>query len=113
MTKNNENIAKIDIKGFYDLCNRLKELEEENEQLKANNQLMADELTYFKELAADYEDEINVLKRQNEALKLRCSDYSLKIGKLESEIADMKFTRKYLTSEEAGRMFAQELLGGA
>ena len=46
------------------------------------------------------------------ALKMRCSDYSQRIIELESEIADMKFTRKYLTSEEAGKRFAQELLGG-
>ena len=52
------------------------------------------------------------LRKQNRALKLRCSDYSLRISKLESEIADMKFTRKYLTSEDAGRQFARELLGG-
>ena len=56
--------------------------------------------------------ENDFLQKQNRALKLRCSDYSLRISKLESEIADMKFTRKYLTSEEAGRQFAQELLGG-
>ena len=53
------------------------------------------------------------LQRQNNALKIRCSDYCLKTQKLEGEIADMRFTRKYLTSEEAGRRFAQELLGGA
>jgi hypothetical protein len=47
------------------------------------------------------------------ALKMRCSDYSKKICELESEIADMRFTHKYLTSEEAGRKFAEELLGGA
>ena len=45
------------------------------------------------------------------ALKMRCSDYSQRIIELESEIADMKFTRKYLTSEEAGKAFARELLG--
>jgi hypothetical protein len=56
-------------------------------------------------------DENYFLKRQNNALKIRCSDYSLRIGELETEIADMKFTRKYLTSEEAGRAFARELLG--
>ena len=56
-------------------------------------------------------DENYFLKRQNSALKLRCSDYSLRIGKLETEIADMKFTQKMLNSEEAGRAFARELLG--
>ena len=114
MTKNIENTlkyAKIEVTGFQDLCRKLGESEEENKQLRQDNKVLGGELTYFKELAADYEDEINFLKRQNEALKLRCSNYSLRIGELETEIADMKFTRKYLTSEEAGRAFARELLG--
>lgn len=85
MTENNENIAKIDIKGFYDLCNRLKELETENKQLKQDNKILGNELTYFKEYSAD----------------------------LEAEINDMKATRKYLTAEKAGKAFAQSLLGGA
>ena len=67
-------------------------LKEENQSLKIDN---------------------DFLKRQNSALKLRCSKYSITITELESEIADMRFTRKYLTSEEAGKAFAQELLGGA
>lgn len=67
-------------------------LREENESLKLDN---------------------DFLQRQNNALKMRCSKYCLQVRDLESEIADMKFTRKYLTSEEAGRRFAQELLGGA
>ena len=58
-------------------------------------------------------DENYFLKRQNNALKLRCSKYSLEIRDLESEIADMRFTRKYLTSEEAGRQLARELTGRA
>ena len=45
------------------------------------------------------------------ALKLRCSELSERNMELESEVADMKFTRNYLTSEEAGRAFARELLG--
>ena len=80
---NTENIIKIDIKGFYDLCNRLQELETENQQLKADAKIIGDELTYFKEHCAD----------------------------LEAEIADMKNTRKYLTAEDAGKAFARELLG--
>ena len=51
------------------------------------------------------------LQRQVNALKLRCSELSKRNMELESEIADMKFTRKYLTSEEAGKAFARELLG--
>ena len=58
-------------------------------------------------------DENYFLRKQNSALKMRCSKYSLQISDLETEINDMKFTRQYLTSEEAGRKFAQELLGSA
>ena len=58
-------------------------------------------------------DENYFLRKQNSTLKMRCSKYSLQILDLETEIKDMKFTRQYLTSEEAGRKFAQELLGGA
>ena len=70
----------------------LEALREENQHLKVDN---------------------DFLQRQNAALKLRCSDYSKRLTVLESEIADMKFTRKYLTGEEAGRRFAEELLGNA
>lgn len=56
-------------------------------------------------------DENYFLKRQNNALKMRCSKYSLEITELHSEIQDMKFTQKMLNSEEAGRAFARELLG--
>lgn len=74
-----------------------------NKLLKKNISLREEN----KELQA----QIDFLQRQNKALKLRCSSYSLRISDLETEIADMKFTRKYLTSEEAGKAFARELLG--
>ena len=61
----------------------------------------------------ELEAQIDFLQRQNRALKMRCSSYSLRISDLESEIKDMKFTRKYLPSDEAGRRSAQELFGGA
>ena len=67
-------------------------LREENQQLKVDN---------------------DFLEKQNRALKLRCGKYCLENRKLQEEIQDMKFTHKYLTSEEAGKRFAQELLGGA
>ena len=74
------------------LLEELQTLKNENRSLKADN---------------------DFLQKQNRALKLRCGKYCLQISDLESEIQDMKFTRKYLTSEEAGKRFAQELLGGA
>jgi hypothetical protein len=73
-----------------------------------NKDLKLDEV--LEELYA-LRDENYFLKRQNNALKIRCSDYSLRIGELETEIADMKFTHKMLNSEEAGKAFARELLG--
>ena len=68
------------------------EIQEENEELRAHNEF---------------------LKRQNKALKLRASKDALYIHELEETIQDMRFTKNFLTSEEAGKMFARELLGGA
>ena len=67
-------------------------LREENQQLKVDN---------------------DFLQKQNAACKLRCGKFAIQVRELESEIADMKFVHKMLNSEEAGRAFAQELLGGA
>ena len=88
--ENTENIIKIDSESFNDLIKMVRELEEENKSLQLDN---------------------DFLQRQNNALKMRCSKYSLEIQDLSSEIADMKFTRKYLTAEDAGKAFARELLG--
>jgi hypothetical protein len=74
-----------------EVLNELYQLREENHSLKVDN---------------------DFLQRQNNALKLRCSKYAIEIRELTDEITDMKFTRKYLTSEDAGKQFAQELLGG-
>ena len=55
--------------------------------------------------------QIEFLQKQNSALRFRCATYSRKNMELEAEIRDMKFTRDYLTSEDAGKAFARELLG--
>ena len=65
-------------------------LREENQSLKIDN---------------------DFLQRQNNALKIRCSKYAIEIRELTDEVNDLRFTHKYLTSEEAGKQFAQELLG--
>ena len=70
----------------------------ENEALHAENEKLREELTYF--------------KARNYTLIKQCQKLANRNQKLECEIADMKFTRKYLTSEDAGRRFAEELLGG-
>ena len=84
------------------------------EKLTNNKLYEIDGETYSLEEIKGFIEASKQLARQTRfinALKMRCSDYSKKIGQLESEIADMKFTRKYLTSEEAGKAFARELLG--
>ena len=75
-----------------EVLNELYGLREENQALKLDN---------------------DFLQRQNAACKLRCSKYALQVRELESEIADLKFTHNYLTSEEAGRQLARELTGRA
>jgi len=72
-----------------ELYEELQALREENQSLKIDN---------------------DFLQRQNRACKMRCSKYSIQIRELESEIADLRFTHKFLTSEDAGKAFAQELL---
>ena len=52
------------------------------------------------------------ISKQNFILKQECKQLTSENNSLKLEIKDMKFTRKFLTSEEAGRRFAQELLGG-
>ena len=76
--------------NIKDILLEIQELREENQSLKIDN---------------------DFLVKQNEALKLRCGKYSLRISELESEIQDMKFTHKMLNSEETGKAFARELLG--
>lgn len=78
-----------------------------------DNRKLLEELQTLKNENHSLKVDNDFLQKQNRALKLRCGKYCLQISDLESEIQDMKFTRKYLTSEEAGKRFAQELLGGA
>ncbi len=85
-----DEIIKLDLRSFQDMCKTIEELTQANQDLKLDN---------------------DFLQKQNNALKLRCSKYCLQVQKLESEIADLKFTHNYLTSEEAGKAFARELLG--
>ena len=70
-----------------------------------------EELYYLREENQSLRLGNDFLQRQNAACKLRCGKLAIQVRELESEIADMKFTHKMLNSEEAGRAFAQELLG--
>ena len=96
MNKNTENIVEIDentlvlINGVTYSLNELNGL-----------------ITSCAELAKDND----FLRKQNRALKLRCGKYAVENRKLTEEVNDLRFTHKYLTSEEADKAFAQELLG--
>lgn len=97
MTKNTENIIKIDINSSVDMCQKIETLTAENEQLKDENETL-------------FETNEDLIKEIRD-LKSRCFALSEENINLSSEIRDMKFTRQYLTSDEAGRKFAQDLLG--
>ena len=71
-----ENIIKLDLNSFQDMCKTIEELTKENQDLKLDN---------------------DFLQRQNKALKLRCGKYCLQIRDLESENADLKFSKNFLT----------------
>ena len=70
-----------------------------------------DELQHLKEENRLLQLDNEFLQRQNNACKIRCSRYAIENQQLRDEIADLRFTHNYLTSEEAGKAFARELLG--
>ena len=83
----------------------------ENRELRIDEVL--DELYHLREENQRLSVDNDFLQRQNNACKMRCSKYAIENQQLRDEIADLRFTHKYLTAEEAGRQFARELLGGA
>ena len=93
------------------IASKIRKVKEMTRELKLDEVL--EELYFLREENQQLKVDNDFLEKQNRALKLRCGKYCLENRKLQEEIQDMKFTRKYLTSEEAGRRFAQELLGGA
>ena len=92
MTEKKLNFIKIEATGFQSICDKLAETEKENQKLK-------DELLYF--------------KSRSFSMVKRCKTLASENQKLKDENADLTFTHKYLTAEDAGKRFAQELLGNA
>lgn len=76
-----------------------------------DNRKLLEELQTLKNENCSLKADNDFLQRQNNALKMRCSKYCLEIKDLTSELQDLRFTHNYLTSEEAGRAFARDLLG--
>ena len=96
--KNTENIIKIDINSFVDMCQKIETLTAQNEQLIEENETLFETNEEF----------IKTIRN----LKGRCNELSEENLKLSLEIQDMKFTHKILNSEESGKAFAQSLIGG-
>ena len=99
MNGNNENIIKLDIKSFVDMCQKIETLTAQNEQLMDENE------TLF--------ETNELLIKEIRDIKAKCSELSKENISLKLEIKDMKFTRNFLTGEDAGKRFAESLLGGA
>ena len=99
MNENNENIIKLDLNSYVSMCQKIETLTAQNEQLKDENE------TLF--------ETNEILIKEIRDIKAKCSELSKENISLKLEIKDMKFTRNFLTSEEAGKKFAESLLGGA
>ena len=112
MTKNDKNVTRA----------YLEKLKQENEQLKKDNQILGNELTYFKEQCADLEDKVRDLKKQYDDFYEK--DYVKRIdecNQLFGELQDIKsmsmfeFASKYCKDEQLeadGKAFSEALLGG-
>ena len=94
-----------------ELILEIRKLKKDLEEVEIHEEMLVEENHRLLSEHRDLTNKINFQKRQISALKFRCSDLSKRNTALESEITDMKLTHKMLNSEEAGRAFAQELLG--
>jgi len=93
------NFVKIEATGFQDLCNRIKELEAENEKLEAKTKRQ---------------------RRMINGLRINNSSLTLERNKLIAELQEIKgmsmfeFGNKYCSNESLeadGHAFARSLLG--
>jgi predicted RNase H-like nuclease (RuvC/YqgF family) len=110
MQENTLKYCKIETSGFQALCNKVKELEDENERLENRN-------LFLERMKESLKLNLSEVSREHKALadklNIICSElayYQQRTADLEETIDDMK-TRKYL--KDAGKAFARELLGGA
>lgn len=125
MTKNTENKENT---NFRSLTFKLINSEAENQQLRKDNQLLSDELAYFKSRCEDLEEEVDHLQNKNKELKKQYDDFYEKeylkrieeCNDLWGQLFDIKhmsvweFANKYCNEkqlEDAGHAFARSLLG--
>ena len=112
----NETIENIKID---EILEELHYLRDENEKLKADNKIIGNELTYFKERTADLEDKVHDLKKEYD--EFYTEEYMKRIdecNRLWGELFDIKhmsmweFANKYCSDEEleeAGHAFGRSL----
>ena len=89
MNENNENIIKLDIKSFVDMCQKIETLEKENNELKEEN-------TYF--------------KARNLSLATRCRDLVNENRELHLQLKDVEFTNKVFCNATPSDIAEQEFL---
>ena len=99
--------VKIETQGFYDLCDRIKKLENENEFLKEHNEAL--------------QSDLNRTKKILEGVKLNNGKITLERNNLIEELQTIKnmsmfeFGNRYCSDESLasdGKAFAKALLGG-
>ena len=95
---------------LYEIDGTLYSLEEIRAFIK-HSEKMSRQNFNLKEENRSLKIDNDFLQKQNAACKQRCREFSQQIMTLESEIADLRFTHRFLTAEEAGKAFARELLG--
>ena len=103
----------IEAKGFQDLCNRIAELEAENEQLilvnKQRAELLRTEMDKNKELKAQLSNEV----RRKMGLKYTNRRLRKEIDELENRLDNVTlWDLSPEAQEEAGHALARSLLGG-
>lgn len=106
--------TKIETKGFQDLCNRIAELEAENEQLILENERLTRMVNGVKLNNGKLTIERNELLDKVHFLDQKCKSYHKEV--LDIIHMDMwEFANTYCTDnqlEEAGHQLARSLLGG-
>lgn len=102
----NENIENIKNTRIDEVIDEILHLRQENKQLKQDNKVLGNELTYFKEYSADLEEKVNDLQSENTHFKAK----NLTLTKRLQNITLWDLSPE--AQEEAGHQLARELLGG-
>ena len=122
MTDNKDlKFVKIEAKGFQDLCNRIKELEAENNKLILENEEYHEMLKSEMDKNQDLTNQLDLQVRFKMGLKFSNRRLTQQRNELQEELDTIKsmgmfeFGNTYCNDaqlEEAGHQLARSLLGG-